>query len=1034
MENAEPQRTYSGAPLASGDKYDVFISFRIKDNHANAIGGLFRELQTLNYRVFYYPDSNQAGDFRERALKAIRDSRCMILCCGDEGLGEDRWWQPAPEPHIFQGVSQNRFNETQWEIFEAIQRNGGVSGVTSGNDLSYPIIPILVPGSVKQTSLDYVPGFPSFVRTTGVATFVEKHGYRAALAELQTMLANSGIHPTGKPKPLEIKSEDKPLPPPVLEKLTAWERAYVEGALSGWVQGRGVASEAGESARAGAFGFKAARFMQLEAHEVGSADSALAGDVSKPAFHWLLAAEAHAPYVLCGGAGAGKTCTLSMAATAMAAALDPELRRQCEALKAPAPVLEWGEGLNTVPVFMRAQRIADALNAGADPSGAVFSAIATRMSSDKGVGADVVRARMLERPYALIVDELDRLSHDDEMHVLQALADVHALFAGRGRPLKVLGGGRQMFGERVEQIVDVLLRPPSDAQRETFISAFAEGWTGDTAACLQTIRGAVQGLRRHLSTATGSPDSEAFDTPLLLNALCWGMLHAQSGGKASAGQEADLRRDLDLQRCSTLVQLCDTLSDLLIQDAVTRARGAKPTVEDVARALEALAFHGIGGGELEVARARQVASDALGRDATSVLQFIENKTGLVERVELGPRRTLYRLKRLFGEYFAARHIARAEEGHAFLPQDAQIAARHWRSVLAFATATLFADPAHTARGERLLSALRDRIDAAVTPAQKADWFACLAACLGALAPLPDRESPTHQFAIDAAIDTIAAASAWTPQQRAEALNGLAAAVSRVSTQDTRAAINDLFKRALDLRDHWIDLKGFRHPSGAKEELRVAGLPVLSAHFHEFYQNDQWVKVQIGEAATPLDRDLQAYIHALPGAPVAFVTFEEAVAYCLWLSERLQGQLAGDVLRLPTRSEWEALSGCLAGDNDYVWGADDPGVGEAARVNWRGAQIGAPTPPGAFAAYGARDLYDFNTNVAVWVLADRGPGEQIWPPQRTGAYCAVMGGHFASQLHGVTGSGNSLRSPPEERRRERGMRLVRTRRVTGWAVK
>jgi formylglycine-generating enzyme required for sulfatase activity len=95
-------------------------------------------------------------------------------------------------------------------------------------------------------------------------------------------------------------------------------------------------------------------------------------------------------------------------------------------------------------------------------------------------------------------------------------------------------------------------------------------------------------------------------------------------------------------------------------------------------------------------------------------------------------------------------------------------------------------------------------------------------------------------------------------------------------------------------------------------------------------------------------------------PVVLVRYEDAVAYCRWLSASL-----GRVFRLPTEAEWEKAARGGADGHHYPWGDDiDP-----SRCNFlidpSAKREGGTCPTGTYSpnAYG---LYDVCGNVWEWV--------------------------------------------------------------------
>ena len=95
-------------------------------------------------------------------------------------------------------------------------------------------------------------------------------------------------------------------------------------------------------------------------------------------------------------------------------------------------------------------------------------------------------------------------------------------------------------------------------------------------------------------------------------------------------------------------------------------------------------------------------------------------------------------------------------------------------------------------------------------------------------------------------------------------------------------------------------------------------------------------------------------------PVVLVKYEDAAAYCRWLSEAL-----GQFVRLPTEAEWEkAARGGLEGFR-YPWGNEiDPSRGnflaDSAAKPQRGTRPTGTYPPNGFG------LYDMAGNVWEWV--------------------------------------------------------------------
>jgi formylglycine-generating enzyme required for sulfatase activity len=95
-------------------------------------------------------------------------------------------------------------------------------------------------------------------------------------------------------------------------------------------------------------------------------------------------------------------------------------------------------------------------------------------------------------------------------------------------------------------------------------------------------------------------------------------------------------------------------------------------------------------------------------------------------------------------------------------------------------------------------------------------------------------------------------------------------------------------------------------------------------------------------------------------PVVLVTYDDAAAYCGWLSEVLRR-----AVRLPTEAEWERAARAGIDGRRYPWGDDiDSSRGnflaESANKRERGTRPTGTYPPNAYG------LYDMCGNVWEWV--------------------------------------------------------------------
>jgi formylglycine-generating enzyme required for sulfatase activity/tRNA A-37 threonylcarbamoyl transferase component Bud32 len=108
-------------------------------------------------------------------------------------------------------------------------------------------------------------------------------------------------------------------------------------------------------------------------------------------------------------------------------------------------------------------------------------------------------------------------------------------------------------------------------------------------------------------------------------------------------------------------------------------------------------------------------------------------------------------------------------------------------------------------------------------------------------------------------------------------------------------------------------------------------------------------------------------------PVSYISWDEAMAFCKWLTERERkaGRLVpGCVVRLPTEAEWEYA--CRAGTRTRSWWGDSKENGKG-RLNWSEKDDGFEfvAPVDSFGARGRNrfGLADMLGNVYEWCLDD-----------------------------------------------------------------
>jgi formylglycine-generating enzyme required for sulfatase activity len=159
---------------------------------------------------------------------------------------------------------------------------------------------------------------------------------------------------------------------------------------------------------------------------------------------------------------------------------------------------------------------------------------------------------------------------------------------------------------------------------------------------------------------------------------------------------------------------------------------------------------------------------------------------------------------------------------------------------------------------------------------------------------------------------------------------------------------------------------------------------------------------------------------VPAQPVVGVTWEDAAAFCRWLT-----RATGAEHRLPTEAQWEAAArGGLTGQ-PFPWGAEAPDAGGVFRANFRNDRTAKDgfrfsAPAGSFPANGY-GLFDMAGNVSEWCLDRQAPGTS--GPFKPGVLRLLKGGSWFSRARDLRVAARQS-APPDYADGYIGFRVVR----------
>lgn len=360
--------------------------------------------------------------------------------------------------------------------------------------------------------------------------------------------------------------------------------------------------------------------------------------------------------------------------------------------------------------------------------------------------------------------------------------------------------------------------------------------------------------------------------------------------------------------------------------------------------------------------------------AEEVLEFIDSRSGLLHATEEG---TLYEFPHLsFQEYLAARAIAASSEHVARIREKIDDAT--WREVVLLALGyQIYVQKIPDNAVQAMWDGMPD--EAVGTEIQRRRVL-----LLG--------EAYVRLLGLSRARQSEAKAAGEVMRRMPELLQQ---AMQRSALDKTAGDAKTLARQRLDagllladldpgepLMDDFVDIPGLGE---------IGRYPVTNREFKRFmdeggYRQDkpwwsQKAKAELSsllrsERPAPRYWDDSRFNHATQ--PVVGVSWYEAVAYCAWLTKKLQAENPNAEVRLPTLEEWRQVAGPLT----YPWGNDF----YPARANSEESGLGQTTPV---------DMHpDGKTPTGVWDM-----GGNVWEWTKTpakdwkGAYVLSGGAYW-----------------------------------------
>ena len=350
--------------------------------------------------------------------------------------------------------------------------------------------------------------------------------------------------------------------------------------------------------------------------------------------------------------------------------------------------------------------------------------------------------------------------------------------------------------------------------------------------------------------------------------------------------------------------------------------------------------------------------------AVKVLDLIADRSGLINAIDTTAGAELYKFShRTFQEYLAARWLATGETKEKLAKFKTHLAEESWREALLLGIGHLVAAPFNNY--DDALVVIDELLPVAVHDSATARQIVLLGeAYTRLLGPQRAQEAGNRKAAERVArqlpplLHTTMQQRELPPRLRLEA--GL--------------LLDELGHLPADL-DDLVTINAARTLG---VEFKIGKYPVTNHQYRCFveaggYGDEQWWSEEgwqykeLYQWQEPRWWDDARFNRA--GWPVVGISWYEAEAYCRWLTAfwRKNNKITeAEVVRLPTRAEWEATARNKHGQ-EYPWGATDF---DPACANTEESNLGQTTPVDMYPAGRSADgVWDMAGNVFEWT-ADR----------------------------------------------------------------